>query len=423
MKKIQVLIASLLALIAGTAYGADPTATKYSFTECEGSLTPYPKAPAVRPDYPDTLRPVFINHVGRHGARYPASAAHCLTLKRALAKADSLGTITPTGRKLMALNNEIIRLSTDRWGALDSVGMAEQRGIATRMFYDFTEVFRNATVQALSSYSPRSMMSMFSFVHQLDRMDNHITFVTSTGRVNSGLVRPFDTCQDYIDVRHEAPFKDTYDSYFASVCPTAPIVKALGEKYPWTSDDERRNLAITEYYVLAGTAAMGLPSVLDQYYTVQEANALWSCFNLRQYLQRTATTISSVPADIAAELVMNLISTTQAFIDGTDPTAAVLRFGHAETLMPLLSLLRMKDCYYVTNYFDTVAQHWQDFHVVPMAANLQLILFRNPDSGRYYLRADLNEVPTPLIPGNDRLYIPWGEARNYLMRCVPLYAQ
>ena len=63
------------------------------------------------------------------------------------------------------------------------------------------------------------MMSMYEFTHQLDRLDNHIEFSTTTGRVNSPLVRPFDVDQDYIDFRREEPYKETYDTYFASVAP------------------------------------------------------------------------------------------------------------------------------------------------------------------------------------------------------------
>ena len=76
----------------------------------------------------------------------------------------------------------------------------------------------------------------------------------------------------------------------------------------------------------------------------------------------------------------------------------------------------------MTNYFDTVGLHWRDFHVVPMASNLQMFLFKSK-SGRYYVRVDLNEVPVPLIPGRSDLYTPWEKAKEYMTRCLPLYLQ
>jgi hypothetical protein len=416
--RLYLLIIGFL-LATSNIFAADPTETKYSYKQCDGSLSPYPTN-ITNVQYPDSLVPVFINHVGRHGSRYPVAASFSMKLKKALQRADSAGTITPLGRELVKLNNHILDVCLDQWGALDSLGMAEQRGIATRMIQNFAPVFKEAIVSALSSYSPRSMMSMFAFVNQLDRLDNHLTFYTSTGRINSQLMRPFDTSQDYAAFRKDNVWQVVYNDYFNEFCPTAAIDRVLGKDFPYTDKDEQRDFAINEYYVIAGLAAINISCDTAQFFTLDEYNRLWSCFNLRQYLRYTATTLSTTPAEIAGDLLNNLIETTQAYIDGTDATTVKLRFGHAETLMPLLSLLHLPGCYYLTNYFDTVALHWQDFNVVPMAANLQLILFKAHKSGKFYLRVDLNEKPTQLIPNSDEIYTPWTDARNYLLHCLPL---
>ncbi|MDE5827132.1 MAG: histidine phosphatase family protein, partial [Duncaniella sp.] len=109
-------------------------------------------------------------------------------------------------------------------------------------------------------------------------------------------------------------------------------------------------------------------------------------------------------------------------VSGKNNYSVMLRFGHAETMMPLLALMHIPGCYYMTNYFDTVGLHWRDFYVVPMASNLQMVLFR-AESGKYYVRVDLNEIPVPLIPGRQGIYIPWTTAREYLNRCLPLQDQ
>lgn len=418
LRRVFSISIAIVACLA-SAFAADPMATDFSYAECQGSLMPYP-ADAIEPvARPDSLRPVMINHVGRHGARYPASASNCLNMRRALLKADSLGTVTPLGRRLLAVVEREIAVSDGRWGALDSLGEAEHRGIASRMYMNFPEVFVNANVAAISSYSPRCMMSMYAFTHQLDRLNNRMEFITTTGRVNDRMMRPFDIDQDYIDFRKGPGVKDTYDAYFASVCPVTAVERVLGRDFPYGSDAAKRDLAITEYYVLAGLSASSIECDLSGFFTREEINALWSCFNMRQYLQRTATTLSSVPADIASDLLSDLIATTDDFIAGKGSASVLLRFGHAETLMPLLSLMRAPGCYYMTNYFDTVALHWKDFYVVPMAANLQMILFKS-DTGRYYVRLDLNERPIALIPNSQEIYIPWAAARAYLEACLPL---
>lgn len=423
LKNMRRILTLLLTVMGILAYAAGPHATDFTFAQCQGSLIPYPTeiAPTATPD---SLVPVFISHVGRHGSRYPASAAHTLSLIRSLERADSLGTITPLGRRLLSLAAEVRRASDGRWGALDSVGFAEQQAIATRMFQNFAEAFTQAPkVEALSSYSPRSMMSMYAFTHQLDRLNNRLEFSTSTGRVNSRLMRPFDVDAEYLAFMRNRQWDPAYDEYFNAEAPTAPARRIVGAAYPFENEGEARQLSLVEYYVVAGLPAMGLPSAMEVYFTREEANALWSCFNLRQYLCRSANTVSAVPAEIAGALLLNVIESIDRYTDGSDRTVgAVLRFGHAETLMPLVGLLKLPGCYYLTNYFDTVGSHWQDFHVVPMAANLQFIVFQSRSSGRYYVRVDLNEQPLSLRPGDSDIYYPWGELRRYMMDCVPLYS-
>lgn len=415
----SLLVAVAMVVTSFTALAVDPTATRYSFGECDGSLRPYP-TPA-QYVLPDTLTPVFINHVGRHGSRYPAGSTFTMSLIEVLRQAEELKTITPLGRELLGICNAVVAEVNGQWGALDSLGMAEQRAIAYRMYDRFKPLMAGARIAAMSSYSPRCIMSMYSFTHQLARMNNNIEVYTNSGRQNSLLMRPFDVEQDYIDFRESRAWEPPYKEYQEKALPLSALRRVLGDDFPLNEIDAPKT-ALDEYYVIAGMAAMSMPVDQKRFFTLEEYNALWGAFNLRQYLQRTATTISTVPADIASPLLLDLITTTQNFIDGHGDVSVILRFGHAETLMPLLSLMHLPGCYYITNYFDTVAMHWRDFDVVPMAANLQFVLLRSP-KGRYYLLTLLNEKPVTLIPGTDATIVPWEQAATYLNRCIPLYYQ
>lgn len=416
------IILSLVLLSSINVAAAVPGGEVYNAKQCEGSLTPYPTDVALV-SYPDSLVPMYISHVGRHGSRYPASATHTRKLHDLLEKAQAAGTITSLGKDLLMLTESIIKASEGRWGALDSLGMAEQRSIASRMMKTYPTVFqKGAKINALSSYSPRSMMSMYSFVHQMDRLNNELEFITSTGRQNSYLMRPFDTDADYTTFIKESEWRAPYDEYFDTACPVSALRRVVGKGYEFADPHEEQDMAITEYYVIAGLQAMEMASQMTKYFTADEMNALWSCFNLRQYLQRTASTISSTPADIAAALVLDIITRADQAVEGINPAVADLRFGHAETIMPLVSLIKLPGCFYLTNYFDTVSQNWKDFFVTPMASNVQFILFKHISNGRWYVRVEHNEMPVTLIPGDKRSIIPWGEARRYLMDCVPLFA-
>ncbi len=404
------------------ASAADPTATSYTAAECQGSAMPYPDDRTAA-EYPDSLTPVMINHVGRHGARFPSSARYTVALMRALQRADSLGTITPLGRQLRQLCTRVSEDAKGHWGALDSLGMAEQRAIASRMYKGFPGLFgEGSRVEAVASYAPRCIMSMYEFTHQLARMNNRIEIATTSGRQNSPLLRFFDENSDYRSYIDSGDWRKVYDDYLDQTCPVAPIERALGAGYPF-EPGEKQDMALNEYKVISGCAAMGIDAGWKRFFTLEEYNDLWACSNLHHYLTYSASTLSTAPSEMAYTLLQNLIETTDLFLmDGGKFPGVILRFGHAETLMPLLALMHIPGCYYMTNYFDTVRLHWRDFFSVPMAANLRLVLFKS-ESGRYYLRTDLNEQPVPLIPGRSTVYVPWETAREYLNRCIPIIYQ
>ena len=112
--------------------------------------------------------------------------------------------------------------------------------------------------------------------------------------------------------------------------------------------------------------------------------------------------------------------TADSVINGKLDIRAKLRFGHAETLMPLMALIQAPGCYYLSNYFDSVADNWKDYEQFPMAANLQLIYFRGP-SGKVYVRVDYNEKPIRLLPGQASDYVEWSKLRSRFLELLPLY--
>lgn len=413
----RVLYFLLISLTALSAYAVNPTATNYSFADCQGSAKPY-SAPTRPVDVPDSLTAVMINHVGRHGARYAASPAHTATLAKALKEAERQGTITPLGRQLMKTVDRITVATGSRWGQLDSLGAAEQRGIASRMYASFPHLFGANSVCAISSYVPRCVMSMYEFTHQLALLDRNTELTASSGKRFSPLMRFFSENEEYKNVVKSPEITGAIDAFTSSAITMEPLRRVLGRGFRMGPDSIA--VAMAEYSVLSGMEAIGMTSEAPEYFSLAEYNSLWSIFNIRQYYDRTQTTVSSIPADIAKPLLEDLISTTDDFIAATDGKATVnLRFGHAETLMPLLSLMRLPGCLYLTRHPDTVGLHWRDFDIIPMAANLQMILFRS-DTGRYYMRIDLNEQPVAPIAGSKSVYVPWPVLRQRLLLSLPL---
>ncbi len=415
-KTIFFAAVALLCLMSPVISFADSGGYGYNMLQCQGSAMPYPERTVKDLAYPDSLTPVFMNHVGRHGARYLSSAKYTRDLIQTLSLADSMHTITPAGQELLQLCGYVVKRTDGRWGALDSLGVVEQQAIALRAFETYPMLFKGRKISAISSYVPRCVMSMDEFTHRLTRLDSDIEIYTSSGPQNNRLVRFWECDSDYTTFINGDEWRSVYKTYVDTHAPVSVASHLLGENFP-ISDKKARDFGINVYKVVAGCSAMGISVDMSRYFTDAEMNELWSIENLHHYLTHSASSLSAVPATMASPLLSELIRTAQEAVEGENPYSAMLRFGHAETLMPLLSLMQLPGCYYITGDFDTVGFNWRDFYVVPMASNLQMILFRST-SGRYYLRIDLNEMPVRLIPGNQDVYIPWNVAYDYLEECL-----
>lgn len=409
MKRLLFLTILCLAAVFGAA--------AFTYNDGRGSLSPYPGGvPTVVA--PDSLTPIFINHVGRHGSRYPAGPAFTLQLKGALDKADSLKTITPLGRKLLSAVNRVAAVSKGRWGALDTIGMAEQHGIAARMAARYPQLMDSARVSAVSSLSPRCVMSMYAFMHRLSESGKHISLSASSGDAYTPLLRPFDVDESYKAYRADTAWVGRYRRFLAANVSIEPLLRVLGSGYP-LDYASAYDLALSEYYVLAGADAMGMAIDAKEYFTLKEWQGMWSTFNFRQYLLYSSSTVSQRPAAMAAPLLQDLVATADSALSGKIADRVRLRFGHAETLMPLTALMGIPGCRYLTNYFDTVADNWRDYASFPMAANLQMVFFRAP-SGTIYVRVDFNEHPVRLLRNVNSDYVRWDDLRLYLLEQLPL---
>lgn len=365
------------------------SAAAYNWTECLGSALPYPTPESGTDAYPDSLVPVMINHVGRHGARYAASPKGITLLTDALERADSLGTITTRGRELLKICSVVVSATSGRWGQLDSLGIAEQEALATRMMARFPEPFRSHRLTAISSYVPRCRASMYSFLHTIALKSPKMEITTSSGPQTTHLMRFFSTDSVYLAYRDSHALHHSENMAMENIDAAEILHRVLGAGYPLPQSHKKQSeLAMAEYKLLSGMAAISLPMPdISTFLTQNEYNALWSAANTQQRL-RYGTPQSD---RVARPLLANLVATTMAYVYSGEGAPVQLRFGHAETLMPLLSLM------------GVAGDPWLNFRIVPMAANLRLIVFSAP-SGRHYMRVDLNEHPVAL-PGCE-VYAP-----------------
>ena len=418
MKRLTLSFALLLATLAAMAHSVVPD----DWSDLSGSARPYPTdiKPQTRPD---SLKPVMINHVGRHGARFPTSGRGSEEVRRFLMKAYEAKQLTAAGKKLLALTDSVRIAAAGRWGRLDELGEEEQRGIAARMYVAAPNLFGDhAGITAISSWKPRCVMSMYSFLHQLTLLNHGGLMVTSSSGTteDDALMRFFDTDKAYRELIFNDALLNVADKFQEKTIDdgmaTAILRRQAGICFP-DNVKERRWTVMSIYSLIADCGAMGIKVNPADWMTLREYERCWSVKNFSQYMRYSASNVSDVPAAMAAPLLRDLIATTDSFLVEEKGPAVRLRFGHAETLMPLMSIMRLPGAYYISRLPESVAAHWRNYDLVPMAANIVFHIFKAP-SGNYYLRLDVNESPVEFIPGRHDIYVPWAEARDYFMRCL-----
>lgn len=373
-----------------------------------GSMTPYPLA-TVTPALPDTLRPVGIVYVARHGARYLTSAKKVDKLITLFSGADCRGDLTERGRRFLRLLNEVKCRTDGRWGLLDSIGYEEERVLAENMRSRFPAFLHSGTVEARSTYVPRAIMTMYTFVYRLATLSPYLNIVTHEGPATDSLLRFFDTDTAFVSFKNDGAWKSVYDAYFDREVPLRPA-EAMLNTHGSLSEKRMREVTMEAYDVLRSLNATGIAGDPVEYFTAEELQVCWRVSNLAHYLQRSTTRISALPSEAAAPLLKRIVADIDTIASGRSRADTRLYFGHAETLMPLLSLMRVEGCYAPDAAVDDVWRLWDDSQIVPLGANLEIDLARSR-TGRLYVRAVLNGRVVSAVPGGGSV-TEWQKAKS-----------
>lgn len=356
--------------------------------QLNGTMMPYDFAVAdsVVP-WGDDMKPVFINYVARHGARFLSSAKKTETLQRELTEARSGGYLTAKGAKFLDVIAQVDSVTSGNWGALNATGIAEEQRLGQEMAAIAPDLLNAGHVEAVATYVPRVVMTMYELCHELARHSSHLQIATSEGRQFDRLLRFFTTDTAYVAYLDHGAWKGPYEDFIASHIPACPAQSLFAKRM---DAGRMRSLTLEMYGVLQSLPAAGLSWHPDIWFAEDEYRACWEASNLQHYYERSVSPYSVIPARSACILLQDLLSSTESVVSGkSDGCVARLHFGHAETIMPLFALMRLPRCYYPDASATDVASHWRDWEVSPLGANLLMVLLRD-SAGDVYAAFRLN---------------------------------
>lgn len=381
-----------------------------------GTETPYIYQKSRYTLPPVGYEPFFINHLGRHGARYLSSDQGINKLLDTLKRAESLGMLKEEGKRLQDKLERIAPIEEASVGLLTASGIQMEEGIASRMIHYFPQVFGKKVI-AVSTYVTRTKESMEAFLGELSKWTSSSCFeASSNGRIDP-VLRFFDLNKAYLKYKEEGKWRELVKTYekrqndmfdILKLFFMTPYLAKLEDPYAWVAD---------LYAVYANQFDARENVGLGIYFTDEQLRYLWENENLRQYLEKGPSYVGQcLPTHIAFPLLMDFLRTSETAIRERE-WSAYLRFAHAETIIPFSSMMRLLGFFNQTNCMSHVATLWQDYWVAPMAANMQWIFYAHPEEERVLVKMLYNETEVRLpIRSVCGPYYDWRAVRMFYIK-------
>ncbi|MCR4957288.1 MAG: GH92 family glycosyl hydrolase [Prevotella sp.] len=338
------------------------------------------------------FQPFYISHYGRHGSRWLPSEERYTWV---MAWFEDKSKLTPLGKSVRQRLAKICRNAQGHAGELTPLGAKQHRGIARRMVQRFPEVFGSGVTQAdtdgdtriwaRSSTSPRCRASMLAFCDELKAQPvvkgQSSVFNVETNAADMLYINNESAELKALTARTKVPIAVSTDRFlkalFKDPAAISPVdgLKLLSELHTIASDMQDVPLDIS----------------LWDCFTPEEMLAVHDANNERMTICNGDTIVNDgIAARSSIALWQNIVEEADNMI-ASGGHGALLRFGHDTALFRLLTLIGLQ----------LPGTGMED--IVPMAANLQMVFFRDEKQGASGKRNNsvvvaflLNEQPCPL---------------------------
>jgi multiple inositol-polyphosphate phosphatase / 2,3-bisphosphoglycerate 3-phosphatase len=419
-------------LLSASVYGQDCAP---SFL---GSKTLY-KATAHNTAAPAGYKPVFINHVGRHGARHLTSAVNTSFIYDLLLKADSANALTADGKSLAEKIRRLDKIENKNVKSISDEGKKEQVDIADRMFANYATVFLQATLVFSIDYTKevRTLQTSEAFLQELK---TKIADPQVTKQVNDTTLRFYDLSPAYLEFKKNGSWINLIGQLKASLH-YAELADTIAGRFfipsylTTLTNQDRDNFTsglfgfITILYSIqkeiAGAGFTGAEADMQTFLRCDQLATLAAVDNAEDFLQKgPGTNADGIQVIIAMPLLADFIQTTDNYIQ-TRLNNAHFRFCHAETIAPFAALLGLHAASQSTINMRSLENIWDAGKVIPLSANIQWILYQKKGSENFLIKFLLNEneVAVTGLATKSFPYYNWKDVRNFYMQKMKRFSQ
>lgn len=372
---------------------------------------------------PAGYAPFYITHYGRHGSRYQTERKSFHVLETLQAAKES-GILTPAGEDILDRLRPIAEEHEGMYGQLSLLGAEEHQRLARRMYARFPEVFDRSSVFASdprvrcqSSTIQRCLTSMANFSIALKDEAPQLDFEFSTGdRYMATILHPYAPSEE----RKKWLASFDRDIVLANVDPARLVALCF-------ADDPKTREIVPEPHRFAFELFMAANSFqslvyelggtsIDDIFTRDELVGLArarSCIHFAHMGNAAEYGYCAVGA--AHDLALDIARRAEEAMTSGEKICADLRFGHDSGLLPLVGLIGIEGA----GTCAPAAESWitcPTWRGMPMAANLQIILYRKKGA-ETLAKVLYNEEETALAnlePVAQGPYYRWSDLKTRL---------
>lgn len=380
---------------------------------------------------PSGYQPVFINYVGRHGARHLTKAVSSNAGYILLMKADSLKALTTQGQHLRKMVLALNKVEQGDVKSISAEGVSELEGIGHRMGVNYPQVFgANPQLNVSNTKEIRTRQSADAFLTGLKTtIKGKPVIKTYTDDLN---LRFYDASPTYtsfedngnwqtgmkklrqslkMDVVNQRIIQRWFTPSFAKTLKPAEADKMVNDIFGFSTITASLKKEIQQ----AGFKLTDLN--IASVFTCDELTALSKIDVADDYLKKgPGTDNNGIQVRVAVPLLVNFIQTTDDFIRAA-PFNAQLRFAHAETIAPFAAILEITKANKVAKDITKLSASWQSAQVIPLSSNIQWIFYRKKGTPDLLVKVLLNEQEAQIqgLKSSGYPYYKWTDLRAYYM--------
>lgn len=367
----------------------------------------YPTPKEEMTETPKGYIPFYITHYGRHGSRWITDDYRYTDVLNVFQAHE----LTEFGKEVKARLDKVWADAKGNGGKLTPKGARQHAGIAERMFRRYPGVFNGeAEVQAWSSTSDRAIKSMEAFTGQLKELNASLNIRQDADEKHMDFMHQTSAELKAFTAKDASWWKDYRTFAEKRIQPHRLMSRLFVHPEEVKQPHE---LMVGLYWIASDMQDTDLALSFYDLFTSDELFGIWQCINHRMYVcNGNAPLNQGLAARSARPLLKHILSQAQQAIEQEAPHAD-LRFGHDTDLLRLLNLMKIEDCAHKEKDPEKYHLAWQDFRLSPMAANLQLIFYRNV-KGEIWVKALLNEKPVKLpVSSENAPYYRWEVIKAY----------